>query len=112
MPERPGTNGFSDPRFWVSLTAVLLTVGLAILGGIYSKLNTIESGQMVLLVGQAKQDERLKAYEERLKNVEGSMETQTKAYNYNFNSRLSETEAELKSVREMLADVRSRQNNK
>lgn len=60
MPDRR-ESAFNDPRFWVSVTAVLLTISLAVLGYIASQLSSISSDVRAMVVTTTKQTQEIEA---------------------------------------------------
>jgi hypothetical protein len=86
-----------DPRLWLTAMGLLLTVALAVLGYIAAQLQSINTSvqatrDMVLQV-TSRQTAEIAAMEDRIKNLESAMVTQTQAYNFNFTTRLAAVEA-------------------
>lgn len=114
MPDRREPSGFRDPRYWLAFAGLLMsvgmTVGLAILSGIYSKLSTIESGQQALLVSTTRQGESIEALRGRVAVAENAIEAQKTAFNLNFTTRLAELKARLDTIEDYRKD--NQQQNK
>lgn len=92
------SSAWSDPRTWVSICAVLLTVVLFALGTAIKELSDLHADVRTILVSQARDDGRLNAYEERIKVLENFKETQEKAYNFTFTTRLAGAESDIRSL--------------
>lgn len=67
MPDRR-ESAFNDPRFWVSVTAILLTVSLAVLGFIATQLSSISTDVRAMVVTGASQGKDIEALKKE--NVE------------------------------------------
>ena len=57
-------SAFNDPRFWVSVTAVLLTLSIFIFGFIATQLISINAKVGLADLANTRQDERVKVLEE------------------------------------------------
>lgn len=60
----PKESAFNDPRFWVSVTAVLLTLTLFVLTLIANQLTSINAKMETSNVANGRQDERVKVLED------------------------------------------------
>lgn len=105
MPDRR-ESVWSDPRLWVSVCSILLTLVLALVTFLVAKLSafdtSLQSTRDLVLIVQTRQDaERAastakdQALEARLARVESMLATQQQAYNFNFSTRLAGVEAKL-----------------
>lgn len=92
-------SAWSDPRLWVSVGAVALTIVLAVLGYIAALLSSISASVQTtrdaVIVVTTRQEKDSEALRERLVKVEAAVSTQEKAYNFNFTTRLAKVEAVL-----------------
>lgn len=91
--DRRSHSGWSDPKTWVSIVAVLLSIVIALSGYLAATLSTIKDNVQTIVVSTAKQEEKMKAVEDRVKKLEDFESTQREAYNFNFTTRLAVVEA-------------------
>lgn len=90
--ERRGS-GWNDPRTYIAILGIILAICTTILGYIASQLQDIRTSVQIVLTDTNRQDERLKALQDRVGKLESDMNTQMKAYNFNFSTRLAKVEA-------------------
>jgi len=105
--DRRDTNAVNDPRFWVSVTAVLLTIMLTMLGLAINKLSSIDAAVQGILVATTRQGEEIRTLKEQVselktENRELKAKVQSNAdrqtdYNFNLSARLKEIEMLLKA---------------
>jgi hypothetical protein len=95
---------WNDPKLWVSVCGLLLTLVLTAFTFLNSKLSSIDSSlqstrDLVLVVQTRQESERATADAktaaiiERLSKVETAVDTQQRAYNFHFSNRLAAVEA-------------------
>lgn len=93
-------SAWRDPRTWLAFAAILVAIGTTLLGYIASQLSTINASVKVthdiVLRETTRQAAEIKALEERLAKAENAIDTQNKAYNFNFTTRLAGVEAALR----------------
>lgn len=105
VPDRR-ESAFNDPRFWVSVTAVLLTLTLFLLTLAVNKLSSIDTAVQSMRESTTRQTEEIKALREqvvelkakdaeRAKEIVSIKDRQTD-YNFNLSNRLKEIEVTLK----------------
>jgi len=91
------TTAWSDPRFWLSVLGVILTIVLTLLAYITNQLAAINAYQKstndAVLIVTTKQAADNKSMEERVSKLENAMTAQLQAYNFNFTTRLAVVEA-------------------
>lgn len=91
---------WNDPRLWVAVCGIMLTIVLALLGFISSQLAQINASVKAtndaVLIVTTKQEADNKSIEDRVKKLEDAVTTQQQAYNYNFTTRLAGVEAAVK----------------
>lgn len=99
MPDRR-ESAWQDPRTWVSVLGILLTIALAILGFIASQLasinQSVQSTRDAVLIVTTRQEADNKSLTERVQKLENAMVAQEKGFNFNFTTRLAGVEAQLK----------------
>jgi hypothetical protein len=99
VPDRR-ESAWRDPRTWLAFAALLIAVGTTLLGFIASQLTAINQSVKtthdIVLTVTTRQAAEIKALEERLAKAESAIDTQNKAYNFNFTTRLAGVEAALK----------------
>jgi hypothetical protein len=95
--ERRHLSPWQNPQIYISFAALMLTLVLTVLGVIASQLNTIsnslQSTRDIMLTVTTRQTTEIQNLGERVKSLENAMETQSKAYNFNFSTRLAVVEA-------------------
>lgn len=70
MVDRRDT-AFNDPRFWVSVTAILLTISLAVLGFIATQLSSISSDLRAMVVATNSNTKEIESLRKDLTRLEG-----------------------------------------
>lgn len=97
---RENRSPWNDPRTWVGICALMLTILSALLGFISTQLAqinaSIKSTNDAVLIVTTKQTGDNKSLEDRVAKLENAVTTQQQAYNFNFASRLAGVEAALK----------------
>jgi hypothetical protein len=92
-------NPWNKPALWLGVLGVLLTIVMAIMGFIASQLASIstivQSTRDAVIVVTTRQERDNVALDQRVQKLETAVETQQKAYNFNFTSRLATAEAQL-----------------
>lgn len=91
--DRRQQSALSDPRFWVSCCAVLLTFSIFAFTFMYSRFSEMLAAQQAMLVSITRQDAEQKAVVERIAKLENQVAIQQQAYNYNISNRLAVVEA-------------------
>lgn len=105
MPDRR-ESAINDPRFWVSVTAVLLTLTLCVLTLAVNKLGSIDSAVQAIRDSNTRQGEKIESLERQVTelkatnkeltaNHQSAQERQTD-YNFNLSKRLTEIEIVLR----------------
>ena len=107
MPDRRGRDSpWSDPILWVTVCGILLTIFIAILSFIWAQLASINAAlegarteqrltRDAVLVVTTRQEADSRSIDDRVKKLENAMDTQSKAYNFNFTTRLAAIEAKI-----------------
>jgi len=75
----PKESAFNDPRFWVSVTAVLLTLSIFIFGFIATQLIAINAKIESANMANTRQDERVKVLEDENREQRGDIKALEKA---------------------------------
>jgi hypothetical protein len=90
-------SAWNDPRFWLSVLGIILTIVLTLLAYITNQLAAINAYQKstndAVLIVTTKQAADNKSIEERVSKLENAVTTQQQAYNFNFTTRLAVVEA-------------------
>jgi septal ring factor EnvC (AmiA/AmiB activator) len=105
MPDRR-ESAINDPRFWVSVTAVLLTLVLCALTLAVNKLGSIDVAVQSIRDANTRQGEKIESLERQVgelktenKDLRAGLESSKKwqtDYNFNLSTRLTEIEVMLK----------------
>jgi hypothetical protein len=72
-------SAFNDPRFWVSVTAVLLTLSLFVFGFIATQLIAISAKLETANIVNTRQDERVKVLEDNNRDLRNDVAALEKA---------------------------------
>jgi len=75
----PKESAFNDPRFWVSVTAVLLTLSIFIFGFIATQLISINAKIELANMANTRQDERVKVLEDDNRELRSDVKSLEKA---------------------------------
>lgn len=88
---------WNDPRLWVSICGVLLTLVLFTVGFVAAQLSSIkdsvQSSRDAITVVTTRQATENEALRDRVSKLENFMTIQQQAYNYNVTTRLAVVEA-------------------
>jgi septal ring factor EnvC (AmiA/AmiB activator) len=95
-------SAWADPRTWISICGILLTICLAIGGFIASKLSSIDSAMQHLLVSQTetttRQTEQINQLREKQAEFQGKLDktiADQTAYNYDLMKQLTAIKTEM-----------------
>lgn len=90
-------SAWNDPRFWLSVLGIILTIVLTLLAYITNQLAAINAYQKstndAVLIVTTKQAADNKSLEDRVAKLENATTIQQSAYNFNFTTRLAVVEA-------------------
>lgn len=97
VPDRR-ESAWADPKTWIGVCTVLLTLVLAVISYAAKELTLISSDIRTLVVSAAEQRRDLHAMDARVTALENFKDTQEKAYNFNFTTRLAGAEADIRAL--------------
>lgn len=92
---RASPSPWADPRLWISVMALLLTVALYLLTSIYTKLQSIDVAVQGMVKTNAEQGVKVENLKDDMRDVKGRMskvESDLKDYNFNIAGRLGALE--------------------
>lgn len=94
--DRRQQRAIADPRFWVSICAVLLTFSIFAFTFMYSRFAEMLAAQQAMVLSITKQDEKREALTDRVTKIEtqqGQAASQQQSFNLDITARLAAVEA-------------------